>query len=82
MLMEKVAFRRGSSQHGKARRAAVGWKSVSTPFAYNPWKLQITYLKLSESIILRLAFVLPRRLIVTHHVSSNFCFETDLEFGL
>jgi len=46
------------------------------------WKLQITYLKLSESIILRLAFVLPRRLVVTHHVSSNFRIEADLEFGL
>jgi len=80
--MEKVAFRRGSSQHGKARLAAVGWKSVSTLCAYNPGKLQITYLELSESIILRLAFVLPRRLVVTHHVSSNFRIEADLEFGL
>jgi hypothetical protein len=69
IVTTKVALRRGSSQQGKARLAAVGWcRSVSTRTTSDT----DTHFELSQCIVLLRPLVLKRALVVSHHRTSEF----------
>lgn len=78
-VIPKVALRRGSSQQGNARRAAVGSKGCQERSVNSS---PSTHLKLCQSIVLRFSILFICRFIVSHHATSQFTLERDLEGSL
>jgi hypothetical protein len=94
-VIANVALRSGSSQHGNARRAEVGYitndnDDQCAQVEYPPIKsmvgplsgiLQRTHLKMSERIIVLLPLFLPSRYIVPCHTARKLTGILDLQFG-
>ena len=80
IVIANVAFNRGSSQQGNARRAAVG--CFVGHHKHRCDDLRWTNLKLRKCVVLRLSLVFPGRFIVPRHVACKLPTEANVQLCL